>query len=353
MEISTYFEKLTNELEKLFEHEAFVMLQGLSDEYGRYLLLTELSVIRSMTGVPDDSPSMHDQLATLRADVNIPAPMAFIGVTELKERVTTLRYIYGDEGGGFRRLIEDLDGFIEEYSKYNEQPREAVALGPLIALSNSILANTTMMLRTVRSIQMELRPSKPIPDQSTSIAISLAAVKRPEHFASRLTALCNLYEELAQLTKVSTAEYPLETVFIESGSFFTELMGHKMVIALMTSFLTFSAKYAYKNYSDGGKLEILPKKVEAIENVLKLSESLRESGIPTENMNEEIKKAAIKVAEQLNVLLQGQPSIEVNDEKYSVGDNIEQRFLEQAEKLQIEHQNPPEQLEDQSEETRP
>ena len=95
----------------------------------------------------------------------------------------------------------------------------------------------------------------------------------------------------------------------------------------MRSVIEKAAHYFYRNYTDEGKLSTIPKKIETIDSVLHLSDELKKRDIPTEQLDEHLKKASIKIGNQLEKLLSGEEQIELNGEVIALTPSSQQKLI--------------------------
>src|SRR6266478_6015777 len=101
------------------------------------------------------------------------------------------------------------------------------------------------------------------------------------------------------------------------------MFGESKVIGLLTSLIQSGASYMHRNFTNEGKIEAIPKKVSAVEEVLKLTEKLSANGIDTKAIQENIQKSAVIISQELNTLLAREPNVTINGESYSVGQDLD------------------------------
>lgn len=167
------------------------------------------------------------------------------------------------------------------------------------------------------------------------LALLLPAHLDLAEFARRLLAIQALYSELCMLLSVSENAHPLRISKIESGSLWAKVFGESRVIGMMTSFVEQTASWLYRSYTTEGKIASVPRKVEAIESLLRLTERLKEAGLDTSDMKEHIEKSAVAISKNLADILDGQSSITVNDQTISVGSELNKGLLERTPPLQL------------------
>jgi hypothetical protein len=149
-------------------------------------------------------------------------------------------------------------------------------------------------------------------------------------FINKLNSIDTLYSEVCPLFDVSKGAYPLRVVRAEFGSLWLRLFGESKVITLVTSLIESAVSYMHRNFTNEGKIEGIPKKLNAIEEILKLTEKLEAAGIDTQAVKENVQKSAIVVSKELNTLLMDEPSVIINGKKHSVGQDAEEKFLKEG-----------------------
>lgn len=91
--------------------------------------------------------------------------------------------------------------------------------------------------------------------------------------------------------------------------------------------------YLYRRFTNEGQISSIPRQVEAVEAVLRLSENMQQMGINTTQVKENVQKSAVVISSKLNDLLLGSPSITINDREFSVGDAVTEKYLTESRQL--------------------
>ncbi|CAK8725336.1 hypothetical protein GMJAKD_16210 [Candidatus Electrothrix aarhusensis] len=172
-------------------------------------------------------------------------------------------------------------------------------------------------------------------ENTTELSLLLSSQLSVRRFALNIIAIDEIYNELCSLLQISTSEYPLLINKIESGSLLAKLSGHKEVIGLMVLFITSSAAYMHRNYTDEGRISSIPKDVKVIESVLNLSKELKAAGVDTSELEEQVTKSAMTIAQELNTLLEGQMEIIINKKSVSIGDELQKKLIKDKSALQL------------------
>lgn len=244
---------------------------------------------------------------------------------------------YGiDDFGIIEGIVKSIDVFSGKYEKYIGSYSAQVA-APLITearkLSSMLDGFKTALVFFVNNLDSQEYGL----DESGEISILLTSQLSLEQFANKLMALNNIYNELCSLLSISTSEHPLLISKIESGSLWVKLFGESRVIGMMVSFLSSTATFIYRNYTREGNLTEIPKKIETINKILNLTKQLQESGLNVDEAKEHIAKSAIALSKELNCLIEGQVEVTINNDKHSVGGEVQKKLLELNKPLQISH----------------
>jgi hypothetical protein len=72
---------------------------------------------------------------------------------------------------------------------------------------------------------------------------------------------------------------------MEVGSLWLKIFGESKVIALLTRLIETGAGYLYRRFTTEGKIASIPRQVESVEAILRLTETLQEMGIDTTGGN--------------------------------------------------------------------
>jgi hypothetical protein len=146
-------------------------------------------------------------------------------------------------------------------------------------------------------------------------------------FISKIESLQKIYSELCSLLGVSEPDFPLRISKIESGSLWIRVFGEPKVTEFIISLIKDACAYLYRNYTPEGKIEALPRKIEVLESMLKLEEKLKDAEIDTNNLKDTIQKSAFILGEELNILIGGEATIDINGDCFLIEHSKQQRSL--------------------------
>lgn len=227
-------------------------------------------------------------------------------------------------------LIANLNANVEQfavvYDEFISKQSSRNAL-PLVMAARSLETQIRVFFDSLKILE-ELIGTYDIPGSTEdSLAILLPSNISLTGFANRLLALQSMYSELCMLLSVSESDYPLRISKIESGSLWAKVFGESRTVAMIASFLEQAALWMYRTYTTEGKLASIPRKVEAIDAVLGLTQRLNAAGIDTSTMKEHIEKSAVALSKNLDTILDGQPSLTVNDQTISLASELNRHHL--------------------------
>jgi hypothetical protein len=208
-------------------------------------------------------------------------------------------------------ILLDIDRFKETYDTYLDQKsgRNAVSL---VKESNLLNASMTNLNSTLKFVIDNLEGIPPAEMECETLSLLLSTDFSLHDFAQRLLAIDELYSELCNISL--QVEHPIKISKIESGSLWVQVLGNPTVISLMAEVIRKGANYLYRSYTIEGKISCIPKQVEALKEIMELSNYMENLGLDTREINELNAASSVAIANSLNTLLQGQPSITVNNE---------------------------------------
>ena len=157
------------------------------------------------------------------------------------------------------------------------------------------------------------------------ITIQLSSSTTVAPFTNKLASINAIYEELAGLANVSTTEYPLRIVEIESGSLLIDVLGYPRIIEIIKTWIEQVVACFWRNFTTEGK----------IESILDARNKLSEAGIQTVDADGALEKALFGIAHGYNRLLIGEATVMVDGETHSIGEQYRERYLEEARILSL------------------
>ncbi|MGO4390535.1 hypothetical protein AB4Z46_04175 [Variovorax sp. M-6] len=233
------------------------------------------------------------------------------------------------------KLNAQVENFSSLYDTFLSNQGGKYSL-PLVLAAQQLQAKIELIFDLLQLFEESVASHDVPSGLETSLALWLPAYTNLTDFAQRLLALQSLYSELCMLLSISEVEHPLRISKIESGSLWAKVFGESKVIGMMASFVEQTASWLYRNYTNEGKLAAIPRKVETIDALLGLTTRLNAAGFDTESMQEHIEKSAVAISKDLAILLEGQPSVTVNEKTISVGTELGKLLLQKSESLRLD-----------------
>ena len=230
---------------------------------------------------------------------------------------------------------ERIEQFAELYDKFLGGQSGVRAL-PLILAAQNLQPQIEVFLDSLQFFEESIGLND-IPNSSEAPFI----LWLPLHldisgFANRLLALQSLYSELCMLMSIAETDHPLRISKIESGSLWVKLFGDSRVIGMMVIFVEKTASWIYRTYTNEGRIASVPRKIEAIDSLLGLTQRLQAAGLDTSEMQAHIEKSAIAISKDLAVLIDGQPSIAINEKVISISTEQSKVYLEGTMPLRLQ-----------------
>lgn len=236
-------------------------------------------------------------------------------------------------------LIRLIDDFISCHHKYIQDYRIDDGL-KLILTANKLFGVLYGILSTIEGTYLKFEEKEyTINENNTELWLIMNPDMELPIVTLKLTAIVNIYRELCELLNINYLDYPLKIIKIETGSLWIRLFGETQIIKFIKEIFEKAIGYFHRNFTNEGKIEAIPKKIEVIEQTLHLRESLKKGGLKTEKLDQNIEKSAIILTENLNKLLQDQPVISIDGYQFSVGKTIEKKYIDASNKLFLNPKN--------------
>lgn len=287
-----------------------------------------IEIAQGGNNIPNIPTNINNSLNQVRSNLGEIKPRKFFSTIE---RLQTSMQEIKDSGLFDSELIDAIDSKLSSFShiyeafieSYNSESSARMVL-EAHSLNSLLIGIKKGLYFYVKNIQHNTLES----EDRRELSIILPSTLNLSEFINKLKAIEDIYNELCHLLNKSVTDSPIEIIKIESGSFWAKLLGNNKVIELMTNLIESGALYVYRNYTEEGKLTSIPKKVESIESVLNLSNSLKEQGVDVDEINELLQKSSITIAKNLNTLISGEPEVTLNNKTLSIGHELQKKLIE-------------------------
>lgn len=231
---------------------------------------------------------------------------------------------------------EPLKGFLKQITNFSRK-YEALFLRNSYSSAMLLEASAENLLETFKTIsnltlgiESNLLGVDRYDETLGELTLFLEADCPYKVFVEKLQAIQEIYSELCLLGNIAEADFPLQMAKVESGSLFAKIFGEARLIKIFEETIKSAVSFFYRNYTLEGKVASIPRKTAAIEKILELHKKLEEAGIDTSESKEKLQKSSVILAEQLNCLLLGEAKVEVNGEKLSIDQSLQQKYLESS-----------------------
>ena len=312
------------------------------------VLINELSKyfpkINSHLGIVlnDDSDFRQETISALNSNFSDLVPYLqqlkigkiFIELDLLIQEYNKLRKVFKNKSNPIARITLRLRVFYRALEKTFGKYTPSNIL-PLVKLASDIQITVRVISEFAGSFKAMLLDEPKLDEDKKDISLFFDSTISYREVINKLIAIEAIYDELCRLLNVSTSQYPLELMKLEVGSWWVKLFGESKVIALATSLIEKSVFYLHRNYTQEGKIRTIPKNAEVINSLLDLSKSLKANGVDTKVLDENLEHSAIVLSNQLNDLLVGEPNVKVNDNKFYIGAELDQKLLDERKALQL------------------
>ena len=320
--IDSFFEQLASS--KVFL-EGIKEIAGYSEKASTYI---EIISLGGTTQINEYGAKLHAHFSNLfQVTAKTSNRQFFKDLENFQRALRKLQTDWFATGQPFDDLLQSIDALADIYDTYLAQ-RGGANARKLVACAQKLNDQIPIFIEVLSSVCEAVGPQEIPSSQDSKISVVLPENFSLKDFAERLLALQSIYSELCALFQVSEVDHPLRIGKVESGSLWALLFGNTRIVEMMASFIERSASWVYRNYTTEGKLNGLPRKVEAIDALLELTKRMEESNMDVSGMKPNIEKAALMLSKDLMTLIDGQPNITVNDEKLSLHDAVNQALLE-------------------------
>lgn len=322
-------------LENIFNLRSIIRSQKNLYELLHYLSTTNKIAAEATGTALSESISVFDQTlqdnlrASIKIDLkNFSPRQVFNEISVLDQAYKNFASPANDKPQG---LASNIAEFLDAYERYFYSQLKEEELINLLRTADILYNSLNAFGMNLLIIENTLRSKSILPSEEQGhLSIILENEFDVSEFARKLTSLHRIYFELCLLADISYADHPLSISKVESGSFWADLLGYPKIIDFIQGLIENGINYMYRNYTREGKIVAIPKKVETLEEVLEFRNKLRKAGLVTKEVDENINKASVKVAQELNHLLIGEPKVILNGKIYSVGAKLAQKFIEES-----------------------
>lgn len=229
-------------------------------------------------------------------------------------------------------MVEALHVFHEAYETLVSSYDISSAMGVLAAGGDVADARNTLIPVLV-TIEEGFGEEGAIAPGESVFELHLASHSEFARITRQFEAIVELYDTLCRVLNVDTGEHPLRVAHFASGSVWLKLFGESRVITLMVSLVERSVNYLHRNFTREGKISSIPRKLEALDAAVQFTNGLADAGIDPGPMREELQHSSVLIANELNALLAGEPSVRLNGTEIALTAELHAGYLEAGRKM--------------------
>jgi hypothetical protein len=298
------------------ENKEFTDFLNVLNNHREMLNLSGLNIINTH----NDANSLNRLLVECRK--NIPTAieeikrslrngLVFAAIIRLRNIFNEFSSASNKQEEPFKNVIFQLDSFENVYEEF----REDFSYHSTVKLINTgtDLINSLNSIKDIVNFTLINLQDNCGNENSSLETLSLLLETRLEYrdFLAKLESIQNIYSNLCSIFVIDEEESPLKIVKIESGSLFVKILGDSSIIAVMATTIAGFAQFAYRNYTQEGKLH---QKKELIALTMQLRADFQKAGMPVDDLDNKINQSALYLCEQVNCLILGESKFKINGE---------------------------------------
>jgi hypothetical protein len=157
-----------------------------------------------------------------------------------------------------------------------------------------------------------------------------------DDYISNFTAINDIYEIMCQIFNISSSEYQLRIVKIESGSLFENFLGADSAIEAISYLFKKIVDLVFNKFTFEGKVLRHKQILDFLKEDVEVIEKYRELGVAINFDNEEIDKLHYKLIKSMGNLVGKTTRVKINDEEFKLENNLKQKYLSESNVLRID-----------------
>lgn len=232
------------------------------------------------------------------------------------------------------KLIESLDEFSDLVHKFVSDTIEISTTSLLSALMFSVdrtLNSVNILLYTQNYLNIIDKAIETNIEYSEESILSIRLFREnmtTREISAYMVSLNDIYERVCAILDISTSDYALRPVKIESGSWFEKVFGHPSSIKFMQDLLNRFITFIYRNYTTEGKLINTKKKIDALKEAVDIIAICEEHGIKTEKAKKIAEENLDLICKNVYLLTAKNSKIAVNEKIFDLGEEASNALLE-------------------------
>ena len=163
-----------------------------------------------------------------------------------------------------------------------------------------------------------------------------------QEFSEKLNNINEVYTEIGNLLLKdgNSIEFEkLRIVKIESGSLLSDIIGNTAIIGVLALLLTKTIQWAFNKFTTEGKIGRHTELSKCLKEEINLGEEMKKYGYDISDSKQTIEKTYNAISKNLLNLARSSAKIKVDDEVYSIKDNLSISYLQESTKLYLQESN--------------
>lgn len=159
-----------------------------------------------------------------------------------------------------------------------------------------------------------------------------------KEFGIYMGAINDIYDRVCSTLDISSSDYALRPVKIESGSLYEKIFGHPTAIKFMQDLLERAIAFVYRNFSREGKLNASSNNIDKLKEELELIDLCEKHGIKTDTAKKVMEENLNLICKDVLSLTEQNSKISINDNILDLGEETSKVMFEKYDKISLPEQ---------------
>lgn len=242
------------------------------------------------------------------------------------------------------RIINILDKFDDVTATINEflRKRENSIIVQLVTKIYTVVSEYNGFINCYENIKyFMLRTENKIQEKENEKTLKLHFYDEhinPKYFVTNIEAIYDSYEIMCQIFNISSSEYELKVLKIESGSLLGKFIGSDAAIDALAFLIKKVTELIFNKFTFEGKILRHKKVLELLKEDAEVVEKYKELGYEI-SFNEDIDKYHFQLVQSIGALIGQTTRLKINDQELSLQENIKEKYLSKSNILLLKEPN--------------
>lgn len=142
-----------------------------------------------------------------------------------------------------------------------------------------------------------------------------------------MKSISDIYERSCNIFDISSTEYPLEPIKIESGSLLEKVFGHEKILRFMGDLFNRTINFIHRNYTKEGKSSTAGTKIDILKEEMDLINLCEQYGLDTSIAKETLEYNLNIICKDILKVTTSSTKISVNGETHDLSKVIEAKMI--------------------------